>query len=73
MWTVHFFNRRVNRDAISRPFGLKDHALRYASDLMQKSNSIIHFVQGSDGERITAAAVVAWRKGGRRKKPTVSK
>jgi hypothetical protein len=71
MWTVHFFNRRLNREAVSRPFSLKDDALRHACDLMQKSHSIIHYVQGSDGERLTAAAVVAWRKGGRRKKPTV--
>jgi hypothetical protein len=44
-WTAHYFDPRLNRDAVTRSFGSKDDALREARDLMHRKY-IVHFIRG---------------------------
>ena len=60
-WTAHYFDRRLNLEAVTRAFGSKDDALREARDLMHRK-CIVHFVQGPDNEKIGAAEITAWCK-----------
>lgn len=61
IWTAHYFDRRLNEDAVTRAFGSKDDALREARDLMQRK-CVVHFIQGPDNEKINAAEIAAWCK-----------
>jgi hypothetical protein len=60
-WTAHYFDRRLNDDAISRAFASKEGALRQACYLMRQ-NCIVHSVKGPNDEKIDAVAVTAWCK-----------
>jgi hypothetical protein len=60
-WTVHYFDRRLNRDSVSRAFASKEDALRQACDLTRQ-NCIVRFVEGPDDEKIDAVAITAWCK-----------
>ncbi len=60
-WIAHYFDRRLNRDSISRAFASKEDALREACDLTRRS-CVVHFVQGPNDEKIDAVAIAAWCK-----------
>ena len=52
-WTAHYFDPRLNRDAVTRAFGSKDDALRAACDLVARKCTV-HSVQGTDNEKLDA-------------------
>jgi hypothetical protein len=60
-WTAHYFDPRLNRDAVTRAFGSKDDALREARDLIHRK-CIVHFILGPDNEKIRAVEITAWCK-----------
>src|SRR5262245_48235578 len=43
-WTTHYFDRRLNRDSVSRAFASKEDALRQARDLMRQ-NCVVRFIE----------------------------
>ena len=47
----HYFDRRLNRDGISRAFASKEDALREACYLMRQ-NCRVHFVKGPNDEKM---------------------
>ena len=49
-WTAHYFDPRLNRDAVTRAFGSKDDALLAACDLIRRK-CIVRFVHGPDSEK----------------------
>jgi hypothetical protein len=59
-WTVHYFDRRLNRDFASRAFASKEEALRQARDLTRQ-NCVVRFIKGPNDEKIDAVAIAAWR------------
>ena len=60
-WTTHYFDRRLNTNAISRAHATKEGALRNACDLtVQKC--IVKYVQGPDNHRIGPVEIQAWCK-----------
>jgi len=63
-WTAHYFDPRLNRDAVTRAFGSKEDALRAACDLVSRK-CIVHSVQGTDNEKLDAVAIMKWCKGHR--------
>jgi hypothetical protein len=68
-WTAHYFDPRLNCDAVTRAFGSKDDALRAACDLVA-----VHSVQGTDKEKLEAVAIMKRCKGHRTAlKPSVPK
>ena len=72
-WTAHYFDPRLNRDAVTRAFGSKDDALRAACDLVARKCTV-HSVQGTDNEKLDAVAIMKWCKGHRTAlKPPVPK
>ena len=50
-WTTHYFDRRLNKDSVSRAFASKEDALRQACDLTRQ-NCIVRFVKGPNDEKI---------------------
>jgi hypothetical protein len=60
-WTAHYFDPRLNRDAVTRGFGSKDDALAAACDLIRRK-CLVHFVQGPENEKVYAIAIAAWCK-----------
>ena len=63
-WTAHYFDPRLNRDAVTRAFGSEDDALRAACDLVARK-CIVHSVQGTDNDKLDAVAIMKWCKGHR--------
>jgi hypothetical protein len=60
-WVTHYFDRRLNTNAISRAHATKEGALRNACDLtLQKC--IVKYVQGPDNHRIGPVEIQAWCK-----------
>jgi hypothetical protein len=60
-WTTHYFDRRLNADAISRAHATEEGALRNACDLMLQK-CIVKYVQGADNHRIGPVEIQAWCK-----------
>jgi hypothetical protein len=60
-WTAHYFDPRLNRDAVTRSFGSKGDALREARDLMHRK-CVVHFIQGPDNEKLRPVEITAWCK-----------
>jgi hypothetical protein len=58
-WTAHYFDRRLNKDTVTRAFGSKDDALLAACDLIHRT-CMVHFIQGPDNEKINAVEIAAW-------------
>ena len=58
-WIVHYFDRRLNSDGVSRAFASKEDALVAACDLMRR-NCVVNFVQGPNDEKIDATTITAW-------------
>ena len=59
-WTAHYFDRRLNREGVSRAFASKEGALRQARDLMCRE-CVVRFVQSPNGEKIDAVTIAARR------------
>src|SRR3979411_1166058 len=55
-WTAHYYDRRLNRVAVSRVFASKEDALRQACDLMMRK-CVVRFVAGPNDERLDAVAI----------------
>ena len=62
LWTVHYFNSRLNRDEVSREFSSEQDAMYKACDLMRKAGMRVDMVKGPKGEQVRHAAIVAWCK-----------
>src|SRR2546426_4924099 len=60
-WIVHYFDRRLNSDSVSRAFASKEDALRQACDLTRQ-NCGARFIEGPNDEKIDAVAITAWCK-----------
>jgi hypothetical protein len=60
-WTTHYYDRRLNRDAVSRAYAAKEGALRNACDLTLEK-CIVRYVQGPDNYRIDPVEIQAWCK-----------
>lgn len=58
-WTVHYFDKRLNSEEVSRIFASKEGALRHACDLELK-NCITHHIRGPNEQRILAPAISVW-------------
>ena len=57
-WTAHYFDPRLNCDAVTRAFGSKRRVLlRAACDLVARK-CIVHSVQGTDNEKLDAVAIM---------------
>ena len=63
-WVVHYFDRRLNRECVSRSYATREDALRNACDL-KRQNCEVSYIQGPNDERIAAPAIYAWCKGHR--------
>jgi hypothetical protein len=62
-WTVSYFDRQLNREAVSRAFASQEDALRHARDLLQR-NCLVQHVHGPSGERINTVEIATRSKGG---------
>jgi hypothetical protein len=60
-WTTHYYDPRLNRDAVSRAHATEEGALRNACDLMLQK-CIVKYVQGPDNHRIGPVEIQAWCK-----------
>ena len=60
-WTAHYFDRRLNRNAITRSCATKEDAIRLACDLMLRQCRV-DFVMGPEHERVQAAEITKWCK-----------
>lgn len=60
-WVVHYFDRRLNRETISRSYTTKEGALRNACDL-KRQNCEVRYIQGPEDERISPPTIYAWCK-----------
>ena len=60
-WTAHYFDRRLNRDCVTRTYSTREGALRSACDLSRDS-CIVKYVVGPDDERIGPVDIEAWCK-----------
>jgi hypothetical protein len=55
-WTAHYFDPRLNANAITRPCSTKEDALRLACDLMRRQCRV-EFIQGPDDVRVRAVEI----------------
>jgi hypothetical protein len=60
-WTAHYFDRRLNREGVSRACASKEDALRLACDLVRQ-NCIVRYVEGPNSEKIDAVEIASWCK-----------
>jgi hypothetical protein len=60
-WTAHYFDRRLNREGVSRACASKEDALRLACDLVRQ-NCIVRYVEGPNDEKIDAVEITPWCK-----------
>jgi hypothetical protein len=60
-WTAHYFDRRLNREGVSRACASKEDALRVACDLVRQ-NCIVRYVEGPNDEKIDAVEITSWCK-----------
>lgn len=60
-WIAHYFDPRLNRDAITRTCASREDALRLACDLIRR-NCRVYFIQGPENEKIHAVAIAVWCK-----------
>jgi len=63
-WQAHYFDPRLNRESVSRPFTSKEGALRHACDLIHRKCAV-RFIEGPDRQRIQPPAIAAWCKANR--------
>jgi|GEM_PF-1483761 len=60
-WVVHYFDRKLNRETVSREYSAKDGALRSACDLMRRQCDV-RYIEGPERERVNAPEIYAWCK-----------
>jgi hypothetical protein len=60
-WTAHYFDRRLNKEGVSRACASKEDALRLACDLVHR-NCIVRYVEGPNNEKIDAVEITSWCK-----------
>jgi hypothetical protein len=58
-WTVHYFDKRLNSEEVSRIFASQEDALRHACDLELK-NCITHHIRGPNKQHILPEAISVW-------------
>ena len=50
-WVVHYFDRKLNRESVSRKHSSKDGALRHACDLLRQQCDV-RYVEGPERQRV---------------------
>jgi hypothetical protein len=60
-WVVHYFDRKLNRETVSREYSAKEGALRSACDLMRRQCDV-RYIEGPERERVQAPEIYAWCK-----------
>ena len=60
-WTAHYFDRRLNRDAVTRSCATKEDAFRLACGLMRRECRV-DFIMGPENEKVRAAEITKWCK-----------
>jgi len=60
-WVVHYFDRKLNRETVSREYSSKEGALRNACDLMRRQCEV-RYIEGPERERVEAPVIYAWCK-----------
>jgi hypothetical protein len=63
-WVVHYFDRKLNRETVSREHSSKHGALRNACDLMRRQCDV-RYIEGPERERVDAPEIYAWCKANR--------
>ncbi|TMJ32824.1 MAG: hypothetical protein E6G88_02300 [Alphaproteobacteria bacterium] len=63
-WVVHYFDRKLNRETVSRQYSAKEGALRSACDLMRRQCDV-RYIEGPERERVNAPEIYAWCKANR--------
>ena len=63
-WVVHYFDRKLNRESISREHPSRDRALRNACDLLPQQCEV-RYIEGPQQERVDAPTIYAWCKANR--------
>ena len=56
-WTAHYFDRRLNRDAVTRSCATKEDAFRLACGLMRRECR-----EGPANEKVRAVEILKWCK-----------
>ncbi len=57
----HYFDRKLNRETVSREYSSKEGALRNACDLMRRQCEV-RYIEGPERERVEAPVIYAWCK-----------
>jgi hypothetical protein len=60
-WTAHYFDRRLNRDAVTRSCATKEDAFRLTCDLMRRECQV-HFIKDPENEKVHAVEITKWCK-----------
>jgi hypothetical protein len=60
-WPAHYYNPKLNANAITRPCITKEEALRLACDLMHRECRV-EFIQGPGKVKIHAVEIADWCK-----------
>lgn len=60
-WTTHYFDPRLNRNAVTRSCTTKEDALRSACDLMRRECRV-HLIDGPEDEKVHAVEIARWCK-----------
>jgi hypothetical protein len=63
-WVVHYFDRKLNRESISREHPSRDRALRNACDLLRQQCEV-RYIEGPQQARVDAPTIYAWCKANR--------
>jgi hypothetical protein len=58
-WTVHYFDKRSNKEEVSRPFASEENALQHACDL-ELNGCISRYIRCPGGRHILPSAIIAW-------------
>jgi hypothetical protein len=58
-WTVHYFDKRLGREEVSRTFASEVEALQHACDL-ERDGAVTRYVRSSNGQHILPPAIAEW-------------
>jgi hypothetical protein len=58
-WIAHYYDPKLNANALTRPCTTKEDALRLACDLMRRQCRV-EFIQGPEDVKIHAVEIARW-------------
>ena len=58
-WIAHYYDPKLNANALTRPCATKEGALRLACDLMRRQRRV-EFIEGPESLRIHAVEIAEW-------------